>query len=140
MSQTPSPVNQIAAQNSYVLVQYVPDGAVSVALNRTSRDWHTRIVTLNEVKGLAVRFFATLRMTLPRGYGVKCTNVLNPDLEDSTLVLKASNALQERFETLLAKRKAGALSDEETREYQAICDLDTALSRLNRLARGSRNT
>jgi len=70
-------------------VQYVPDGAVSVAV------------------------------------------------EDSTLVLKASNALQERFETLLAKRKAGALSDEEAREYQAICDLDTALSRLNRLARES---
>jgi len=72
-------------------VQYVPDGAVSVAV------------------------------------------------EDSTLVLKASNALQERLETLLAKRKAGALSVEETREYQAICDLDTALSWLNRLARGSRS-
>ena len=60
-------------------------------------------------------------------------------VEGSTLVLKASTALQERFETLLAKRKAGALSVEETREYQAICDLDTALSWLNRLARGSRN-
>jgi hypothetical protein len=73
-------------------VQYVPDGAVSVAV------------------------------------------------EDSTLVLKVSNVMQEHFETLLAKRKAGALSDEETREYQAICDLDTALSWLNRLACGSRNT
>ena len=60
-------------------------------------------------------------------------------VEDSTLVLKASTMLQERFETLLAKRKAEALSVEETREYQAICDLDTALSWLNRLARGSRN-
>ncbi len=79
------------AQNSHIWVQYVPDGAVSVAM------------------------------------------------EDSTLVLKASNALQEHFEILLAKRKAGALSVEETREYQAICDLDTALSWLNRLARGSRN-
>ena len=57
-------------------------------LNRTSRDWHTRIVTLNEVKGLAVRFFAEfilsvaegLRMTLLKGHLVKCTNVLNPDL------------------------------------------------------------
>ena len=91
MSQPPSPAEQVTAQNSHVWVQYVPDGAVSVAV------------------------------------------------EDSTLVLKASNALQERFETLLAKRKAGALSDEEAREYQAICDLDTALSRLNRLARESRN-
>ena len=85
MSQTPSPVNQIAAQNSYVLVQYVPDGAVSVALNRTSRDWHTRIVTLNEVKGLAVRFFAALRMTLLRGHIVKYTNVLNSGLEGACM-------------------------------------------------------
>lgn len=60
-------------------------------------------------------------------------------VEDATLVLKASNTLQERFETLLAKRKAEALSVEETREYQAMCDLDSALSWLNRLARGSRN-
>jgi hypothetical protein len=49
-------------------------------------------------------------------------------VEDSTLVLKASNALQERFETLLAKQKDGTLSAEEVPEYQAICDLDTALS------------
>lgn len=58
-------------------------------------------------------------------------------VEDSTLVLKASNALQERFETLLTKQKDGTLSAEEAREYQAICDLDTALSWLNRLARGT---
>ncbi len=89
MSQTPSPGEQITAPNSH-WVQYVPDGAVSVAV------------------------------------------------EGATLVLKASTALQERFETLLAKRKAGALSVEETREYQAMCDLDTALSWLNRLARGAR--
>ena len=57
----------------------------------------------------------------------------------STLVLKASNTLQERFEILLEKQKAGELSIEESREYQAICDLDTALSWLNRLARGSQN-
>jgi hypothetical protein len=91
MSQTPAPVDQGTAQNSHVWVQYVPDGAVSVAV------------------------------------------------EGSTLVLRASNTLQERFEALLAKRKAGALSVEETRKYEAICDLDTALSWLNRLARGSRN-
>lgn len=91
MSQTPSPVNQSTVQNAHVWVRYVPDGAVSVAV------------------------------------------------EGSTLVLKASHTLQERFETLLAKRKAGALSDEETREYQAMCDLDTALSWLNQLARGSRS-
>ena len=91
MSQPPSPAEQVTAQNSHVWVQYVPDGAVLVAV------------------------------------------------EDSTLVLKASNVVQERFETLLAKQKAGALSVEEAREYQAMHDLDTALSWLNRLARGSRN-
>ncbi len=60
-------------------------------------------------------------------------------VEDFTLVLKASTASQERFEVLLAKQKTGTLSIEETHEYQAICDLDTALSWLNRLARGSKN-
>ncbi len=91
MPQTSPPVDPITAPSSHVWVQYVPDGAVSVAV------------------------------------------------EDSTLVLKASSALQERFETLLAKRKAGLLSVEETREYQAICDLDTALSWLNRFAREARH-
>ena len=32
MSQTTSPVDQIPAQDSHVWVQYVPDGAVSVAV------------------------------------------------------------------------------------------------------------
>jgi hypothetical protein len=41
-------------------------------------------------------------------------------------------------EALLAGRKAGTLTPEEAREYEAICDLDTALSWLNRLARGAR--
>jgi hypothetical protein len=59
-------------------------------------------------------------------------------VEDATLVLRASQSLQERFELLLTKRKAGTLSPEEQREYAAICDLDTALSWLNRLARGAR--
>jgi hypothetical protein len=42
------------------------------------------------------------------------------DVEDSTLVLHASQKLQERFEVLLEKRKAGMLSPEEQREYAAI--------------------
>lgn len=91
MSQVPSSVDQTPPQHAPIWVQYVPDGAVSVAV------------------------------------------------EGTALVLKASNVLQERFETLLAKRKNGALSVEETREYQAVCDLDIALSWLNRLARGSKN-
>jgi hypothetical protein len=53
-------------------------------------------------------------------------------------VLRASQPLQERFEALLARRKAETLSPEEAREYEAICDLDMALSWLNRLARGAR--
>jgi hypothetical protein len=60
------------------------------------------------------------------------------NVEDSTLVLHASQKLQERFEMLLEKRKAGTLSPEEQREYAAIGDLDTALSWLNRLIRGAR--
>src|SRR6266571_5502415 len=53
---------------------------LQTALNRASRAWHTRIVTLNGVKGLAVRFFAALRMTVLRNSMVKCTNVLNSGL------------------------------------------------------------
>jgi hypothetical protein len=60
-------------------------------------------------------------------------------LEDAILVLHASKKLQERFELLLDKRKAGMLSPKEQREYAAICDLDTALSWLNRLARGAQH-
>jgi hypothetical protein len=60
------------------------------------------------------------------------------DTEASTVVLRASSKLQNRFDALLDKRKAGALSPQETREYEAICDLDKALSWLNRLARGAR--
>jgi hypothetical protein len=61
------------------------------------------------------------------------------DIEDATLVLHASQQLQERFEILLDKQKAGTLSPEEQREYAAICDLDMALSWLNRLARGAQH-
>ncbi|NOT55126.1 MAG: hypothetical protein HOP18_11010 [Deltaproteobacteria bacterium] len=60
-------------------------------------------------------------------------------VEDSALVLKASTTLQERFEDLLTKQKTEGLSAEEIREYQAICDLDAALSWLNRLARGAQH-
>ena len=42
------------------------------------------------------------------------------DIERATLVLQPAIHFQERFETLLAKRKAGTLSPEETREYEAI--------------------
>ena len=65
---------------------------------------------------------------------------ISVDIEEATLVLRASNRLQERFETLLTKRKAGTLSPEEQREYAAICDLDMTLSWLNRLARGARTS
>jgi hypothetical protein len=61
------------------------------------------------------------------------------DIEASTVVLRASSKLQDRFDVLLDKRKRGVLSPQETREYEAICDLDKALSWLNRLARGARD-
>ena len=53
--------------------------------------------------------------------------------------LRASTALQNRFDMLLDKRKAGTLSAEEMHEYEAICDLDKALSWLNRLARSGQS-
>ena len=62
------------------------------------------------------------------------------DTEASSVVLRASAKLQDRLEVLLDKRKVGALSAQETREYEAICDLDKALSWLNRLARGARTS
>ena len=57
-------------------------------------------------------------------------------LEETTLVLRASQNLQERFDMLLDKQKAGTLTPEEQREYAALCNLYTTLSWLNRLARG----
>ncbi len=60
---------------------------------------------------------------------------ISVDIEDATLVLHASKKLQERFELLLEKQKAGTLAPQEQHEYAAICDLDLALSWLNRLAR-----
>jgi hypothetical protein len=35
-------------------------------LNRTTEDWHTRLVTLSVTKGLSERCFASLSMTGPR--------------------------------------------------------------------------
>lgn len=58
-------------------------------------------------------------------------------LEGSVLVLHASESLQERFEQLLEQRKSRGLSPEEEREYQAMCEMDIVLSRLNRLARST---
>lgn len=52
------------------------------------------------------------------------------------LVLRASQKLQQRFEKLLERRKAGTLTPDETQQYEAMCELDDALSWLNRLARG----
>ena len=66
-------------------------------------------------------------------------SAISVDIEDAILVLHASKKLQERFELLLDKRKAGTLSPQEQRAYATICDLDTALSWLNRLARGAQH-
>ncbi len=46
------------------------------ALNQPTNEWPTKSVTRSETKGLAVRFFATLRMTRLRGHVVKCTTVM----------------------------------------------------------------
>ena len=60
-------------------------------LNRNTQNWHTKVVTLSETKGLSERFFAEpvlsvvegLRMTRPRDRSVKCTNVMWSDLKVS---------------------------------------------------------
>ena len=70
-----------------------------------------------------------------RWVGYLPDGAISLDIEASTVILRASTALQNRFDMLLDKRKAGTLSAEETHEYEAICDLDKALSWLNRLAR-----
>ena len=89
MSQATVSLEQLVMQDAQSWVPYLPEGAVSVAV------------------------------------------------ENSTLVLRASQSMQERFESLLARRKTGTLSSEETREYEAMCGLDTVLSWLNRLARSA---
>lgn len=55
--------------------------------------------------------------------------------EDNSLVLRASEMLQQEFESLLARHKSGTLTADERRQYEAICELDEALTWLNRLAR-----
>ena len=55
--------------------------------------------------------------------------------EGDSLVLRASDKLQQQFESLLERRKSGTLTADERRQYDAICELDDALSWLNRLAR-----
>src|SRR5437667_223210 len=44
-------------------------------------DPNCRIVTLSAAKGLGVRFFAALRMTVLQGLIIKCTNVLHSGLD-----------------------------------------------------------
>lgn len=55
--------------------------------------------------------------------------------DGDALLLKASKTLQERFETLLERKKSALLTESEAEEYEAICELDSALSWINRLAR-----
>ena len=58
------------------------------SLNQTTKDRHTKSVTLSATKGLALRFFAEfilseaegLRMTRLSGHVGKCTNVACSDL------------------------------------------------------------
>ncbi len=59
-------------------------------LYRTTKGWHTRVVTLSETKSLSERFFAPLRMIRPRGCTIKCTNVLWSDLARRTLCFSKS--------------------------------------------------
>ena len=57
------------------------------------------------------------------------------EMQGATWTLRASQSLQSRFEELLERRKAGLQSEDEARDYEAICSLDQLLSGFNRLAR-----
>jgi hypothetical protein len=58
--------------------------------------------------------------------------------DGTNVFLRASQPLQARFEDLFERRKHGELTEAEEQELQAIDQLDTALSWLNRLARQPR--
>lgn len=57
------------------------------------------------------------------------------EMQGTTWVLRASELLQSRFEELIERRKAGQQTEDEARDYEAICSLDQLLSGFNRLAR-----
>jgi len=63
---------------------------------------------------------------------------ISVDTVEGNLVLRASDKLQQRFEELLERQKAGTLAADEAELYEAICRLDHSLSWLNRLAREPR--
>src|SRR5438477_8158553 len=69
------------------------NGRAHIHLNQTTKDWHSRSVTLSEAKGLAVRFFASLRMTLLNGCIAKRTNVVHFDLVECSLLASNSNPI-----------------------------------------------
>ena len=49
-------VRNNSGQNVLALKEEAPQDFV--VLNQTTKDWHTKSVTLSETKGLAVKFFA----------------------------------------------------------------------------------
>jgi hypothetical protein len=60
------------------------------------------------------------------------------ETDGANVVLRASEQLQARFEDLFERRKRGEVTEPEEQELEAIDQLDTALSWLNRLARQPR--
>jgi hypothetical protein len=79
----------------------------------------------------------TESLTVPIWVNALPDGAVSVSSSDGKLLLKASRSLQKRFEELLDRKKAGALPPKEEEEYRAICELDDALSWLNRLARRS---
>lgn len=60
---------------------------------------------------------------------------ISVESEEGSLVLRASEKTQSRYEELMKRQNAGTITEAERDEYSAICQLDDALSWLNRLAR-----
>ena len=70
-----------------------------------------------------------LPLTLPRDGAVQL------ELEEGVLILRVSDAVQDRIESLLNKQRDAALSSTEAEELQQYEEIDDYLSFTNRLLR-----
>ncbi len=71
----------------------------------------------------------SLPLTLPRDGAVEL------ELEEGILIFRASQAVQNRIETLLHKQHAASLSHDEAEELEQYEEIDDYLSFINRLLR-----
>lgn len=77
--------------------------------------------------------------SLPRLHDLPTTlpleGAVRIEIEEGVPLFRASTIVQARIETLLAKRKASALSAEEEKELDSYEEIDDYLSFVNRVVR-----